>query len=220
MWRVMDGDDEMPKWLIRGRTVLIPKEGFSGRADLNRPITCLNTTYKLVTAALGGIIMDHALESGALPIEQKRLRKGMRGCLDALVIDGGIAEEAKNEKRDLSVAWVDYQKVYDLVPHRWITRVLRATSVPRPARVLVRQLITKWATDLCVWTPNGPEKIPVEMKRDIFQGDSLSPLLFCMCGPPLRGAEENKGVPSRSPSQANNAPHVHGRRYTQRIERA
>ncbi len=44
------------------------------------------------------------------------------------------------------------------------------------------------ATDLCVWTPNGPEKIPVEMKRGIFQGDSLSPLLFCICVAPLSEA--------------------------------
>ena len=188
MWRVMDGDDEIPKWLIRGRNVLIPKEGFSGRADQYRPITCLNTTYKLVTPTLAGIIMDHAMENEVLPIEQKALRKGMRGCLDALAVDGAIAEEAKNEKRNLSVAWVDYRKAYDLVPHRWITKVLRATSVPRPVRVLMRKLIAKWATDLCVWTPNSPEKIPVEMKRGIFQGDSLSPLLFCICVAPLSEA--------------------------------
>ncbi len=188
MWGIMDGVDEMPKWLIRGRTVLIPKEGFSGRADQYRPITCLNTTYKLVTATLAGIIMDHVLENGAIPIEQKALRKGMRRCLDALVIDGTIAEEAKKEKRDLSVAWVDYRKAYDLVPHRWITRALKATSAPRPVRVLVKKLMTMWATDLCVWTPNGPEKIPVDVKRGIFQGDSLSPLLFCICVAPLSEA--------------------------------
>ena len=60
--------------------------------------------YKLVMAALAEIIMEHALESGALPTEQKALRKGMRGCLDALNIDGAMSEEAKREKRDLLVA--------------------------------------------------------------------------------------------------------------------
>ena len=30
MWCIMDGEEEVPKWMVRGRTVLIPKEGFSG----------------------------------------------------------------------------------------------------------------------------------------------------------------------------------------------
>ena len=66
----------------------------------------------------------------------------MRGFLDSLVIDGAMAEEAKREKRDLLVAWIDYRKAYDLVPHRWIIKVLRAVSVPKPIRLLVKRLIT------------------------------------------------------------------------------
>ncbi len=30
MWCIMDGEEEMPKLMVRGRTVLIPKEGFTG----------------------------------------------------------------------------------------------------------------------------------------------------------------------------------------------
>ena len=93
-----------------------------------------------------------------------------------------MSEEVKREKRDISVACIDYSKAF---PHRWIIKVLRAVSVPKPVRVLVRRLITMWATNLCVWTPNGPERIPVEMRRGIFQGDALSPHLFCMCVAPL-----------------------------------
>ena len=54
-----------------------------------------------------------------------------------------------------------------------------------------------WATDLCLWTPNGPEHISIDMKRGIFQGDSLSPLLFCLCVSPLSGAlRETEGFHS------------------------
>ncbi len=188
MWKIMDGINEMPDWVVRGRTVMIPKDGFIGRADQYRPITCLNISYKLMTATLAGIILEHASKCEALPREQKALRKGTRGCLDALTIDQAVADEAKKDRRDLSVAWVDYRKAYDLVPHRWINQVLRAVAVPKPVRETVKQLISKWATNLCLWTENGPHEIPIKMKRGIFQGDSLSPLLFCLCVAPLSEA--------------------------------
>ena len=33
MWRMMDGIDEMPNLVVRGQTVMIPNDGFSGCAD-------------------------------------------------------------------------------------------------------------------------------------------------------------------------------------------
>ena len=60
---------------------MIPKDGCEGRPDQFQP---LNTGYKALTGALAGILMDHAQRVGALPDEQKALRKGRCGCLDAL----------------------------------------------------------------------------------------------------------------------------------------
>ena len=54
--------------------------------------------------------MDHVEAYDLIPHEQKALRKGRRGCLDALVIDAAVAEEAKETRRNLSVGWVDYRK--------------------------------------------------------------------------------------------------------------
>ena len=63
-----------------------------------------------------------------------------------------------------------------------------AVRVPKPIRALVKQMVKMWATDLCLWTPDGPEHMPIHMKRGIYQGDSLSPLLFCLCVAPLSKA--------------------------------
>ena len=84
LWRLVDGRDQIPGWFVEGRTVLIPKAGCEGKPEQFRPITCLNNGYKAFTGALTGILMDHVQRVGVLPEEQKALRKGRRGCLDAM----------------------------------------------------------------------------------------------------------------------------------------
>ena len=175
MWEIMDGAGKMTDWMVRGKTVMIPKEGCVGKAEQFRPIACLNTSNKLLTCALAGMITEHTLRVGVLPAEQKAIRKGTGACQDALTVNMAVANEAKRDKRDLSVAWVDYRKAYDLVPHRWLKAMLWAVRAPKPIRALVRQVVKMWATDLCLWTPDGPKHIPMDMKRGIYQGDSLSP---------------------------------------------
>ena len=45
-----------------------------------------------------------------------------------------IVGEAKLRRSDLPVAWMDYQKAYDRVPHGWLEQLLRITEAPENAR--------------------------------------------------------------------------------------
>ncbi len=90
-----------------------------------RPIACLNTAYKVYTGALAVMLMAHVETKGILPTEQKALRKGRRGCLDALIVDAAVAGETKLRRRNLSIGWVDYKKAFDMVPHPWLKCVLK-----------------------------------------------------------------------------------------------
>ena len=182
---ILDQTCGAPDWLVRGRTVLIPKEGSTGQPDQYRPITCLNTMYKLLTGMLTAILMKHVIEKDLLPEEQKALRKRRRGCLDAIVIDQSVALEAKMYRRNLSVAWIDYRKAFDMVPHKLVRMALKSIRAPKQVRRTVRTLVKKWRTDIAIYTSNGIKSIPISLQRGIFQGDSLSPLLFCLCVSPL-----------------------------------
>ena len=87
---VLNDDRRVPSWMVRGRTFLVPKEGCEGRPEQYRPITCLNTSYKLLTGALACLLGKHVETNGLIPYEQKALRKGRRGCVDALLYDSSI----------------------------------------------------------------------------------------------------------------------------------
>lgn len=92
------------------------------------------------------------------------MRRGRRGCLDALLVDALVIKEAQMDEGDLSMA-----PAFDLVPHKWL---YQAIGAPVAVSRLIRKLIPLWATDLTVQTSHGTEKIPVQLKRGIFQGDS------------------------------------------------
>lgn len=53
------------------------------------------------------------------------------GYLDALTVDEAITTEARKWRKNLSVAWIDYQKAYDRTPHPWIRDMLKAIKAPK-----------------------------------------------------------------------------------------
>jgi len=79
--RMVDGGLEVSEWLVRGRTVTIPKEGCSGRPDQFRSITYLNTAYKLLTGTLMGWLGEHVQGShpgGGVAQHQDHLHQHQR----------------------------------------------------------------------------------------------------------------------------------------------
>ena len=173
----------VPEWMVKGRTVLIQKDPAKGTVASNyRPIACLPLMWKLMTGIFAGKIYDHLEANDLLPEEQKECRKKSRGTKDQLLIDKAVLKEAKKAKRSLSMAWVDYRKAYDLIPHSWLLKILDLTKVAGNIGRLIQNSMSMWETELSC---NGKGLCSVEIKRGIFQGDSLSPLLFVMAMIPL-----------------------------------
>ena len=184
--KLIKGQIEIPIWVVAGRTVLIPK-GERRTADLSeyRPIACLNTQYKLLTRHVG--------KCELLPREQKAIKQEHRGCMDALWIDQMINTEAAEQDKQLSVAWIDFRKVFDSVPHEWLKIVLKAIGTPKRIRKTIGALVKKWRTCFSIGSEVNTES--VKYKCGIFQGDSLSPLLYCLSVSPLSYAlNQRKGI--------------------------
>ena len=97
--------------------LLIAKSVRTSLPDQNRPIACLNTMYKTLTVIVERRINEHVDRYAILPQEQRALRKGRRGCFNALMVDSMVTEDAVLRHRDLDVAWIDYKKAFENVPH-------------------------------------------------------------------------------------------------------
>ncbi len=138
--------------------------------------------WKLLSGIFAEKIYDHLLSNNLLPDEQKGCRKRSRGTKDQLLIDREVLKEARSKNRFLAMAWIDYRKAYDMVPHSWILEALQLVKVAKNVSKLVRESMENWKT---VLTANGETLGEVKIRRGIFQGDSLSPLLFIVAMLPL-----------------------------------
>ena len=173
----------VPAWMTKGRTVLIPKDPTKGNIPSNfRPITCLPLMWKLLTSMISDILYEHLAKQDLLPWEQKGCTRGGRGTKEQLVINKATMKDSKARSTNLTMGWIDYKKAYDMVPHTWIDECLEMYKVNDRIRNMMKNSMATWRT---VLECKGEELGEVKIRRGIFQGDSLSPLLFVMAMIPL-----------------------------------
>ena len=108
----------VPSCLTRGRTSLLHKDKSKGNVASNyRPITCFPLMWKLLTGVITDQMYAHLDQENLLLEEQKECRKGSRGTNDLLYIDRAVIKEVKGRNKNLAMAWIDYKKAYDMIPH-------------------------------------------------------------------------------------------------------
>ena len=173
----------IPLWMTRGKTVLIQKDKNKGTIASNyRPITCLPIMWKIMTGICADYMYEHLEACGALPDEQKGCKRNVMGTKDHLLLDKFIMKLVKQKKKDICMAWVDYKKAFDMVPHDWIIECMNIYGCPNNITQMLKGSMENWRVNL---TANSKNLGEVKISRGIFQGDSLSPLLFVMALIPL-----------------------------------
>ena len=100
--------------------------------------------YKLLTDVVANQIYGHLDHQKLLPEEQKGCRKISRGTNDLLCIDRAVIREVRSRKKNLAMAWIDYKKTYDMVPHSMINEHLDLFGVAENIKTLLVNSIKKW----------------------------------------------------------------------------
>ena len=172
-------------WLPGARTVMIPKYK-DPRAKDHRPITCLNTSYMLITAVINHNL--HKIESSQnmLQLDQRGGKPGSMGCTDNLLVDRMVLEDAQYNLKNLTCTWVDLKKAFASVSHPWLFRCLECHGVPVVLIDFIKNIVKTWEISIEINTKNGKEKIEtIKVNRGILQGHSFCVTLFIMSVNPL-----------------------------------
>ena len=102
------------------------------------------------------------------------------------MINNAILENCKKRKKNLSTAWIDYKKAFDSVPYSWILKCLQMYKIHPVLITFVEESMSQWKTNMRLVHKEGVlETGPIRIKKQLFQVDSLSPLLITMSLNPL-----------------------------------
>ena len=84
---IFENAKPLPGWLVKEKTILLPKNQVTEAVKNYRPIACLNITYKLYTSLLNAFLEGHCTANNIITVEQAGERKHSWGCTDQLFIN-------------------------------------------------------------------------------------------------------------------------------------
>ncbi|XP_055637371.1 uncharacterized protein LOC129776028 [Toxorhynchites rutilus septentrionalis] len=184
--KVLRDPHNLPEFATRGVTFLLPKDSNTLNPSKYRPITYLSSLYKILSSIITAKVSAHCEQHHIIAEEQKGCRKNTHGCKDQAIIDAAIVGQAVYNQRNLSMAYIDYRKAYDSIPHLFLVRVLELYKIDPVVVRFLQHAMRQWSTSLHLSDgENVLQSRTLQIKRGIFQGDSFSPLWFCLALNPL-----------------------------------
>ena len=139
----------VPEWMTKGKTTLILKDPSKGTYPNNyRPITCLAMIWKILTAQIRGDIYYSLTNCGLFHEKQKRCCKESRSTGELLYIDPHILNEDKNKRKNLAMARIDYETVYDMVLQSWIINCFKIYKISYEVINFIEKTMKTWKMEL------------------------------------------------------------------------
>ena len=148
-----------------------------------RPIALTSAVGKLFHKILAARIEQYLLSNSVVDTSvQKGFISNFPGIFEHIFSVSSILEAAFSTKSPLMMTFIDLNNAFGSVPHSYIFDMLRAIQVPASVVAYIRSLYSQLrAVVKCKsWTTST---IPI--CRGVFQGDTMSPIIFILAFNPL-----------------------------------
>ena len=158
-----------------------------------RPITLLNTDYKIYTKAMSMRLADAAPD--VIHPDQAGFLKN-RSIFDQVKTTKMVTEYMNSTSKKGAIIALDQEKVYDRILHPYLWQVLERLEFPERFIRIIQALYENAKTTVMI---NGELSVPFIIYRGVRQGDALSCLLFDIAIEPLaaaiRASPDISGIP-------------------------
>lgn len=175
---IEESQNDHPEF-TKGLMHLLYKKKEKTKIENYRPITLLNTDYKIMTKAismkLGKIASEliHPNQAGFVP---------GRSLFDQVKLSQMVLDFADIDEKNGCIIALDQEKAYDKIDHEYLWEILKEYDIPDKFIETVKTLYKKAKT---VVQLNGIRTRPFNVKRGVRQGDPMSCLLYNLAIEPL-----------------------------------
>ena len=128
--------------------------------------------------------MDHVYKNNIVTPEQAAGKKRVLGTVEQLLVNKSVLKEVRLMRRNQSQ--LGQTKVFDSILHSWLLHALKLAKLPNHLLIAIKNLTESWYTKLNLYGKN--ESIVsnvIKIITGIYQGDSLSVILFVLALNPL-----------------------------------
>ncbi|KAF6018457.1 hypothetical protein EB796_023230 [Bugula neritina] len=161
--------------MLEAITILIPKAGDPLEPSNYRPISLLNTDYKLLTKHLNSLCFPSILES-CIPTNQLCAVPG-RDIRDGTLMIRDVIQYVQDKHGKAILMSLDQKKAFDAVDRDFLFKTLEKFGVPTRLSAILKTLYTDTFTKIQV---NGHLSESVALERGVRQGCPLSPTLYVL----------------------------------------
>ena len=185
-------NEDMPKEETRARVVTIFKKGDTSNISNYRPISLLNSTYKIFTAILVERLADKLDKH--LQKTQYGFRKNKSTANAIFLIRRLIDTAERSNKQPIHMLLLDWEKAFDKLTHKALFIALEKMNVDTKITNLIKMIYKD--PEFMVET-NGVKSEWRKQKAGIRQGCPLSPYLFLIAMTTIFDDIKNHENPNR-----------------------
>ena len=130
---------------------------------------------------------DRVYKNNIITQEHAAGKRGVWGTLEQLLINKNIMQEVRRMRKNLATIWLDYRKAFGSIPHSWLIKSLKLAKVPDNIIInAIENFTQSWDTILHLNGNNeNVASSLIKIVKGIYQGDSLSVMLFVVSLNPL-----------------------------------
>ena len=176
-----------PSWGV-ARLRLIHKSGDTSDPSNFRPIALTCVVGKLFHKILSRHLEIYLRANNVIDTSiQKGFVSGLPGVFEHIYSLSAIMEDALTNRKPLMMTFLDLKNAFGSVSHQLIFDMLEAVKVPPSFKDYVQSFYSQF---FVIVKGNSWETDQIPFKRGVFQGDTLSPIIFLLVfNPVLKLAE-------------------------------
>ena len=155
---------------------LIYKAGDASDPANFRPIALTSVVGKVFHKIISSRLEKYLRENNVINTSiQKDFITSLPGVYEHIYSLSAILQDATSTKKPLMITFLDLKNAFGSVPHQLLFDMLRAVKVPSTLLSYVKSFYSKL---FVIVTTKNWETLPIPFHRGVFQGDTMSPIMF------------------------------------------